>query len=902
MTTAQPRGREGTLGRLTLWSARNRIAVLAVSALLLAGLALGIPRLRFEDEPVDAMPTGDPNTLASLNVTRSFPGSAYASPVFVSIDAHKWEAANAKLPDRQPLGQVRADAPTPNDAMEALNRLLRQGSGGQAPEGPAPVPGPQNITDEVYMRGQHELVRFLQQRVPELKWAITLESQVRLVNYTNTGVPGPGVGPTAVPLRSPDPGAFTMPGTDPAGEQQYASDWTTYYMASPASVRSIVSKDWSTARLAFLFQPGDKSLPEIGSAMYDAVGDYNAEMARCDSGQACSLEWNVFAPGSVLVDPRAPTAASAHLTETTMRDVLFLTPIAALFVGACLLLQFRRPGTVAAMVLPLGLSGLGVLGTFGLLGLKIQSASLLVFPVLIGTGIDFGIHMAAAYHHARRSGRSVWDASHDAGQSAGRPLFIATVTTLVGMLLLVLAPNNLLRELGFAILIGLTLMLAVSLTALPAALSFCSTPPSASAPLDRFLARNARFWGRHRAFGWGFVGVLAVAGLVALPQLGTLVIGTPAAFFPPDDPQRQDFEETNERYFDDQRDLVSNVLVVEGDLTRPEAMATMADLEETVKTLDFVRKDSAVSIHFAIQAWIQVRQGTAGAPAVIAQESMRPGSTFPRTQQDIRSVLDEMFRTPLANYVSFFVAPGTYDIGVMLVEVDQPADFAVLETEWDALQGAIADVQARHPDSGLRIHTSGASAVAYLFNAKELPYLQVAGYVGVLVTALQVLLFRRSWRDTWVVTLAVLAAGAWWSGLLVLSHIPLSIALVVPLVILEAIGSDYALHLRFAIGEEGPRAWQSVGRAIAYAALTDLGAFLVFSFMDYGLLRQAALATVYVLACALVATIVVVPLTARRSELPADDPPSRGIQELRGTAPAAPSLDSADSAARGAQP
>lgn len=866
-------GRSGwhdALGRLARFSAQRRIAILAVTALLLGALAVGIPRLKFEDEPIDAMPTGDPNTLASLNVTRSFPGAAYATPVFASVDPAKWAAADARLPNRVPLGTT-VPGPAPvsaDDAMAALNALLRQGSQGAAPAGPAPVPGPTNITDEVYMRGQNELVRFLQARIPELKWAITPESQVRLVNYTNTGVPGAGAGPTSPPLRAPDPKAFTMPGLDAAGEQQYSSAWTTYYMASPASVRSILSKDWGTARMAFLFEPAGKSLPEIGSEVYRAVGDYNAEMARCDSGQPCSLEWNVFAHGSVLVDPRAPTAAASHLTKTTTDDVLLLTPIAAVFVGACLLLQFRRPGTVAAMVLPLGLSGLGVLGAFGLLGLKIQSASLLVFPVLIGTGIDFGIHMAAAFHHARRSGHDVWAASYDAGQAAGRPLFIATITTLVDMLFLILAPNNLLRELGLAILIGLTLMLAVSLTALPAALSFCTTPRSASAPLDRFLTRNARFWGRHRTFGWSAVGVAAVAGLVALPHLGTLVIGTPAAFFPASDSQRKDFDETNRRYFDAQEDLVSNVLVFEGDLTTPEAMSLLKDMETTMKTLPFVHKDSAVSIRFAMESWIQVRQGTAGAPAVIAQESLQPGSTFPKTQADTKAVLDEMFATPLANYISFFIDPQTYHIGVMLVEVDQPAQFTVLHTEWDAIQTAIAQVQSRHPGAGLSIHTSGASAVAYLFTAKELPYLQVAGYAGIAVTALQVLLFRRSWRDTWVVSLAVLAAGAWWGGLLVLSKIPLSIALVVPVVILEAIGSDYALHLRFAIGEEGPHAWQSVGRAITYAALTDLGAFLVFSFMHYGLLRQAALATVYVLGCALVATIVVVPLSARRSELP----------------------------------
>lgn len=862
------------LGRISRGSARHRYVVLLFTALAVGILALGLPQLRFEDNPVDAMPTGDPNTLASINVTKQFPGAAYASPVFVGVDAKKWEAANKLLPDRVPLGTARTPngGVASNDLQALLNQVAGQGSGGQAPKGPDPIPGPLNITDEVYMRGQNEFFAYLHAHVPELTWAITLESQVRLVNYTNTGIPGPGIGPTAAPLRAPDANAFTMPGTDPAGEQQYSSAWTTYYLASPASVRSIVSKDWHSTRLAYLFEPGQKSLAQIGTDLHTAVEAYKLEVAACDAGQTCHLKWNVFEEKSILVDPRAPTAAASHLSQTTQEDVLLLTPIAALFVGACLLLQFRRPGTVAAMVLPLGLSGLGVLGAFGLLGLRIQSASLLVFPVLIGTGIDFGIHMAAAYHEARRGGANQADSCFAAGQHAGRPLLIATVTTLVDMLFLILAPNQLLRELGIAILIGLTMMLVVSLTALPAALSFCATPKRKQAPLDRFLVGNARFWGRNKGFGWTVLALSAAAGLAVLPQVGTLVIGTPAAFFPPGDAQRNDFEASNDRYFKSQKDLVTNVLVFEGDLTTPAAMSELADMETTVKELSFVRPDSAVSIHFAMNAWIQVRQGTAGTPAVLAQEALQPGSTFPATQHDIKAVLDEMFQTPLANYISFFIAKERYDISVMLVEVDQPVDFNVLQPQWNQLQETIAKVQARHPEANLGVHTSGASAIAYLFTAKELPYLQIAGYIGIAVTALQILIFRRSWRDTIVVSLCVLAAGAWWGGLLVASAIPLSIALVVPVVILEAIGSDYAMHLRFALAEEGGRAWSTVGRAIVYAAVTDLGAFLVFAFMRYGLLRQAALATVYVLLCALVATLLLVPLLARPNELPPRPP------------------------------
>lgn len=859
------RGRWEILGRLARASARHRVPVLLVSALLMGLLSIGVPRLEFEDNPLDAMPRGHPNTLASQNLTDSFPGSAYASPVFVSVDPAKWQVANAKLTNRVPLAnpQVAGGAGTiPDDLLALINQQLGVVSQGQAPDAPDPVPGPLNITDEVYLRGMEELFLYLQDGVEELAWGITLSSQVKLVNFTNTGLPG----------VAPDPAAFAMPGTDPVGAQQFSSAWSTYYVASPASVRSITSADWSSSRMAFLFQPGNQSLADIGAKVYARLDDYKAEVAACDANpDDCDLEWNVFEYDGLLVDPRGPPAAASYLTKVTVEDLARLTPVAILFVGGMLFLAFRRIGTVLAMTLPLSVAGFGVLGAFGLIGLPITSVSLLVFPVLIGTGIDFGIHMAAAYHDARRRGQSPQDAAHAAGQGAGVPLVVVTITTLVGMVFLLFGPNLLLQQLGVAIILGLSLLLVVSLTALPAALSWTRSPPARRTILDRFLLRNARFWGRNRVVGVGVVLVLVAASLVAAPMLKTLVIGTPAAFYPADDRQRRDFEASNDRYFNQNTDLVSNALVIEGPLATPQAMALLADLERSVKDLDFVRDDSAVSIHFALNAWIQVRQGTAGAPLVIAQESAQPGSTFPQDAAGIEALLREMFDTPLATYATFFVRDPDFRIGTMLIEVQQPSDFEELEPVWEALNARVAEVAARHPDSGLRLHVAGSTAVAYLFTAEELPYLQIAGYLGVAATAIQVAILRRSLRDAIIVAGVVVAAGAWWLGLLAVTGIALSIALVVPLVILEAIGSDYALHLRYAIAHDGPTAWGTVGRAVYYSALTDIGAFLVFTQMRYGLLSDATIATVLVLACALIATLILVPSLSRRSEVPPID-------------------------------
>lgn len=856
----------GGLGRLARSSARHRVPVLAGSALVMLLLAAGIPRLTFEDNPLDAMPRGHPNTLASENLTANFPGSAYASPVFVSVDPAKWVEGNKQLPHRVPLGsagpaQLAGVVPAglPADLVILLNQATGQGSQGQAPAMPDPVPGPLNITDEVYMRGMEELYLFLQHRVPELQWGITLPSQVKLVNFTNTGIPG---------VRPPDPAAFAMPNTSPDGAQQFSSAWTTYYVSSPASVRSITSADWSASRLAFLFEPGDKSLAAIGDAVYVAFDEYRATVAACDAGKECPLQWNVFEADGLLVDPRGAPAAASYLTAITVRDLVVLTPVAIVFVGAMLFLAFRRIGTVLAMTLPLSLAGFGVLGAFGLVGLPIHSVSLLVFPVLIGTGIDFGIHMASSYHAARRTGRDALASAYEAGQGAGVPLVVVTITTVVGMAFLLWGPNRLLQELGVAIILGLTLLLVVSLTALPAALSWTTTPPARRTVVDRFLTANARFWGNNRVLGITVIALLAGASLLAAPLLKTLVIGTPAAFYPEDDRQRLDFEASNQRYFNHNTDLVSNGLVIEGDIATPETMALLADLESSLKDLPFLRDDSVVSIYFALNAWIQVREGSAGAPLVIAREAAQPGSTFPDDAQGIRDLIDEMFATPLETYATFFLREPDYRISFLLIEIQQPTDFDDLEPMWRELNAKIAEIQARHPGADVQLHVAGSTAVAYLFTAEELPYLQIASYLGVAATAIQVALLRRSLRDALVVSGVVVVAGLWWLGLLAVAGIALSIALVVPLVILEAIGSDYALHLRYAIAHEGPGAWGTVGRAVYYSALTDIGAFLVFTRMRYGLLADATVATVLVLACALLATLILVPCLAKRREVP----------------------------------
>ena len=80
-------------------------------------------------------------------------------------------------------------------------------------------------------------------------YAIDLAAIVKTVNWTNSAYADPQAGFLAPFLGGqpdqagrPVAGTFSMPGTDPQGEQQYSSAWTTYYAASPASASGVATR------------------------------------------------------------------------------------------------------------------------------------------------------------------------------------------------------------------------------------------------------------------------------------------------------------------------------------------------------------------------------------------------------------------------------------------------------------------------------------------------------------------------------------------------------------------------------------------------------------------------------------------------------------------------------------
>ncbi|NQU19735.1 MAG: MMPL family transporter, partial [Candidatus Nealsonbacteria bacterium] len=118
--------------------------------------------------------------------------------------------------------------------------------------------------------------------------------------------------------------------------------------------------------------------------------------------------------------------------------------------------------TLLAMV-PLGLGMLQLFGMLGLLGVPLNPANMIVLPLILGIGIDDGVHVVHDFR--RQPGRYRMSPSTASG------VLITSLTTMVGFGSLMIASHRGLQSLGRVLTIGVSCCLFTSLVMLPAMLA-----------------------------------------------------------------------------------------------------------------------------------------------------------------------------------------------------------------------------------------------------------------------------------------------------------------------------------------------------------------------------------------------------------------------------------------------
>lgn len=536
--------------------------------------------------------------------------------------------------------------------------------------------------------------------------------------------------------------------------------------------------------------------------------------------------------------------------EGIVHDIGWIT--AASFVMVLLLIAgaFRSPRAVLLIFAPLMISNIWTLGIAGGTVGSLNTFTSYVNAVLIGLGVEFGVHLYARFREMREAGHDVEDAVVRAWDECGGACTSASFTSSAGFAALLAAHFAGFRQLGWLLSLGLVLCLVAEITLMPVLITWIEKRgPYAAASADRLRAKGRR------------------PSTYRLAPVGLMVIATitfVCAFLAP----RIEFEfdlsalrRSGLAYAelsDKQRALArdSYAPLVVSFPTEAEMDATYTRLSEKLAAGKLPNISKVLSIRSVIPADQADRVAILKEIAALAAD---PNAMYlpPPVQKNLQKLRDNGVKelTPADLPVPLQAALGAQDghHRILIIPGGNMWDMreAAKLTDWveDDLKGQ--DVAGEYLTLG----------TLYRLLNHDGPI--IAG-----IAMLLVLFFTaadlRQLRPT-VGAIAVLLAGmAWWAALLVLARIKISIVSFVGIPITLGIGIDVMIHLIHRMKQEGPggilRSLTTTGWASALGTSTTVVAFAALSLAGSQGIRQLGLLVLLGESAVTVAGFVLVPL------------------------------------------
>ena len=149
------------------------------------------------------------------------------------------------------------------------------------------------------------------------------------------------------------------------------------------------------------------------------------------------------------------------------RDYIpILIPAIFLVVTIILSIAFRDWRDVALALLPVAVGTAVTFGVFFWSGLQFNILTGIVVPVILGLGVDDGIHVVERLRRYRERTDAV---IHEAVEGVGRAIFLTTATTSVSFIGLLLTDHAGMESIAYFMLMGVPFCFVASVTVLPAA-------------------------------------------------------------------------------------------------------------------------------------------------------------------------------------------------------------------------------------------------------------------------------------------------------------------------------------------------------------------------------------------------------------------------------------------------
>jgi uncharacterized protein len=565
--------------------------------------------------------------------------------------------------------------------------------------------------------------------------------------------------------------------------------------------------------------------------------------------------------------------AIAAATEIMLtRDLELSGTLAMVLASLVFVLVFRRTRALVAVMPPLVLGTLWTAGLAALLPGGLSAIAVAFTSVVVGVGVDTGVHVYAALLDARRAGLAPADAARAARKKTTRAVMMAAFTAAAAFGALALSEINAVRQLGLLCGAGevLTAVAIVLVTPEIGAWLERSAPP-AEAPSGWTTAVAWLTATRGRAAFMAAVAVapIAVVFWIGPPPLANAMIGIRPQKLAPLAVQQQIFDAFGgkrgqlvvlvadrdaERAHERADALTERLAELRGDVDVVESLTSIVPARSTQERR-FAERDALDPPALADElARALAETGFAPARFTGAIEAMR------HPTHAISSLAD-LEKSPAAILVSRYLGQDQGDHLVALylqpsgaADAEQRIREAILDQDADAMLTGYTRL-----DASLRASLS-----------RDLPA------IGVVAAILVVIALAASLRRPRDVVLAALVVAAEIAAVLILIrvlHIPLHAYSALVLPVLLGITVDEGMFLLEAAREASSadvigETLRHEGPAVAATALTTAAGFAALGFCDFDGLRDLGWVGALGSTVGLLVALVVVPAGLRLTSRP----------------------------------
>jgi hypothetical protein len=155
-----------------------------------------------------------------------------------------------------------------------------------------------------------------------------------------------------------------------------------------------------------------------------------------------------------------------HLKGLVRRDLRDSLVFAAVAIALALLLALRHPFSAALAAIPLIGGIVAMLGVMALFSIKFNYANFIVLPLIVGIGIDDGIHIVHRWRHSSEENLTM------GLNRIGRAIVLTSLTTTIGFGSLVSSHYPGLRSIGWLTALGILTCFLAAFILLPAVLAW----------------------------------------------------------------------------------------------------------------------------------------------------------------------------------------------------------------------------------------------------------------------------------------------------------------------------------------------------------------------------------------------------------------------------------------------